>query len=218
MLPIALMLATPACGENPVRPVQSPPGNTLEVAGRTDISNKKGTNLGPGFSLMVVESVDLPLSYVKAIADFYPFDGAARLRDGGCIRLLRKQPGKNDPPDRVLTGARIALNPVLCLDVPPPGEGIRANPCPGDALGSPLAGWYLSCQHLAGGRSALIAIGSGSATKGRKITLAVLDQRIRFFHLFGIHWNGGVVTTLATNRDGTTLISKYSWYAVATGK
>lgn len=198
--------------------LRPPPESDSRILGRTEFKEEKIKEAGPGFGLRVAEPVDLPPLSVDRIADFYPYDGLDRLRGGGCIRFLRNQPARDEPPDRRLIGARILLDPSLCADLPPPGKGIRAIPCPGDASGSPLAGWYLSCKHLAAGWSALVAIGSGPATKGRVVTLAAVDEQIRFFHLFGIHWDGGEVTTLGTRTDGMTLISRYTWYARVTGK
>lgn len=207
------MIITSGCAPVPFSAARTSAAQVVEVAGRTELHSKPIEYRGRSLGLRVVESVDLPGRYIDMIAEFYPYSGSARLDGDGCIQFIGRPGGSDGQPDPGLIGARVALDPLLCEDLPSRGNASAALPCNRDARGSLLGGWRLTCVHLPRGRSALVAVGDAPATKGRKITLVEVDQHIRFFNLFAIHPPTGEVTTLGTRSDGKTVISKYMWHS-----
>lgn len=218
LLILTAAVATMACADTLPNPTPDSFAEVLNVAGRTEFKGDTVKNIGPGFWLRAVESVDIPSRYANNIIEYYPYGGSARLPSGRCIKFVRGQQSENEPPDRGSIGAKVYLDPSLCVNLPPQGNPLQASRCNGVGEPSFVGGWRLTCSHLPEGRSALVAVGQSPATKGREVTLAVLDQKVWFFDAFVIHPPNAEVTTLGIRPDGKSIISKYFWFAGETGK
>jgi len=141
---------------------------------------------------------------VEQVSDFDPFAGTMLMSSGECRQIARWH--KSQP------FALIAAKPSACEGQKPQRPLLQ--PCDGQPSVETYASWRLGCRSDGKFRTEVFAV-KPRASGSQRRRLILLDGRYPKLRLFTVHFNAAHVSLLGQARDGTGLLTSFSFFVNA---